>query len=142
MHNRNIFKYWSLFFNAINRIVLMLLMQFFLFSSAHAQELFGISNSNYAGQMGLTTNPAAVVGEPFTWELHLFSFDASVANNYIYLKKGRGALPLSKSNDDPTTDRYTTTDKWSYGSTFFKAPAFLYSQKKYGLAFSTSLRAG
>ena len=125
---------------AVCQIVFVLLL---LFSSAsNGQELWGIANSNYAGQMGLTMNPASVVGEPFRWEFHLFSFDVNAANNYIYLKKGRGALPLSDSKDEPTTDRYTTSDKWSFGSTFFKAPAFLYSQKKYGIAFSTSLRGG
>ncbi len=125
---------------AIQRVVLGI---FLLFSStSDAQELWGIANSNHAGQMGLTMNPASVVGEPFRWELHLFSLDANAANNYIYLKKGRGLLPLSDSKDEPTTDRYTTSDKWSFGSAFFKAPAFLYSQKKYGIAFSTSLRGG
>lgn len=133
-------KNMSFFSKAIQRFVLVMFL--FCFSASNAQELLGIANSNYAGQMGLTMNPAAVVGAPFNWELQLFSFDANAANNCIYLKKGRGAIPLSNSNDDPTTDRYTTPNKWSYGSTFFKAPAFLYSKKKYGIAFSNSFRAG
>jgi hypothetical protein len=133
-------KKMSFFSKAIQRFVLVMFL--FCFSTSKAQELLGSANSNYAGQIGLTMNPAAVVGAPFNWELHLFSFDASIANNYIYLKKGKGAIPLSNSNEDPTTDRYTTPNKWSYGSTFFKAPAFLYSKKKYGIAFSNSLRAG
>jgi hypothetical protein len=133
-------KKMSFYSKAIQRIVLAMFLCFC--SSVQAQELWGSANSNYAGQMGLTMNPASVVGEPFNWELHLFSFDANAANNYIYLKKGKGALPLSKSDGEPTADRYTTSDKWSFGSTFFKAPAFLYSQKKFGLAFSTSLRGG
>jgi hypothetical protein len=126
---------------AVLRIVLVVVFLFSIVKS-NAQELWGIANSNYAGQMGLTMNPASVVGEPFNWELHLLSLDANAANNYIYLKKGRGAISMSNSSDESTTDRYTTSDKWSFGSTFFKAPAFLYSQKKFGLAFSTSLRGG
>jgi hypothetical protein len=114
----------------------------FINTASYAQELWGIANSNYAGQMGLTMNPASVVGAPFKWELHLFSLDANAANNYIYLKKGRGPIAFGNQEGEPTTDRYTTSDKWSFGSTFFKAPAFLYSQKKFGLSFSTSLRAG
>jgi len=125
---------------AVCQIVFVFLL--LISSVSNGQELWGIANSNYAGQMGLTMNPASVVGEPFNWELQLFSLNANAANNYIYLKKGRGAISLSNSSDDPTTDRYTTADKWSYGSTFFKAPAFLYSKKKYGFAISSSLRAG
>lgn len=133
-------KKQSLYSKTIYKIVLV--MSLFFYSSLQAQELWGIANSNYAGQMGLSMNPASVVGEPFNWELHLFSLDVNAANNYIFLKKGRGALPLSDSKDDPISDRYNTSDKWSFGSAFFKAPAFLYSQKKYGIAFSTSLRGG
>jgi len=129
-----------IFFKATQRLFLMLVL--FYSSDIKAQELWGIANSNYAGQMGLSMNPAAVVGEPFNWELHLLSLDVNAANNYMFLKKGRGAISLSNSSDEPTTDRYITTDKWSFGSTFFKAPAFIYSKKKFGLGFSTSLRAG
>ncbi|MFM7014716.1 MAG: DUF5723 family protein [Bacteroidota bacterium] len=110
-----------------------------------AQELFGVSNSNYAGQMGLTMNPASVVGAPFNWELQCFSLDANTVNNYLYLKQGSGIIRKSFSGantSDATADRFTSPNKWSFGSTFFKAPAFVFSDKKFGLAFSTSLRAG
>ena len=127
-----------------NKFYVGLILFVFITSNLNAQELWGAANSNYAGQMGLSMNPAVVVGAPFNWELHVFSFDANAANNYMYLKQGRGLIQsvAGNNNGDPSTDRYTTSDKWSFGSTFFKAPAILYSQKKFGVSFSTSLRAG
>ena len=63
-------------------------------SAVKAQELWGASNSNYAGTIGHELNPASIVACPFKWEVHLISADLFAHNNYLYLKKT--ARPLEK----------------------------------------------
>lgn len=96
--------------------------------------------------MGLGLNPASIVGAPYKWELHILSFDASVMNNYMYLKRNSELIRKSFTGetvaDDKTPDRYTKTDKWAYSSLFLKYPAFIYNTKKFSFAFSTSTRLG
>ncbi len=123
---------------------------FFLFSFSSffvsAQELWGLANSNYAGQMGINLNSASIVGAPYKWELHYLSFGTSVMNNYMYLKNNsqliRKSITGASISSDNTPDRYIQTDKWAYGSMFLKYPAFIWNAKNFSLAFNTSTRLG
>jgi len=133
----------SLFYKAIQRLSLVSVLLYS--NSINAQELWGISNSNYSGQMGVALNPATLVGATYNWELHLFSLDANATNNYMFLKQGSGVIRKSFNEfnfSDTKINNNTTPDYWSYGSSLFKAPAFIYSNKKFGFGFSTSLRTG
>ena len=59
---------------------------FFLFSTrVSAQEMWGISNSNFSGNMGIQLNPSTIVAAPYKYELHYFSMDLFAQNNYIFL---------------------------------------------------------
>lgn len=61
--------------------------------SVRAQELWGISNSNYSGNMGLFLNPSTIVHAPYRYELNLIAFDASAQNNYFYSPRDRQFVP-------------------------------------------------
>jgi hypothetical protein len=132
-------------FHRLFRTMSLLFVVFFS-SNASAQEMWGVANSNYAGQMGIGLNPASIVGAPYKWELHILSFDASVMNNYMYLKRNsrliRNSFTGETVSEDKTPDRYTKTDKWAYSSMFLKYPAFIWNSKKFSLAFNTSTRLG
>jgi hypothetical protein len=45
-----------------------------------AQEMWGISNSNFAGNMGIFLNPSTIVGAPYQYEINVFAFDAFAEN--------------------------------------------------------------
>jgi hypothetical protein len=123
-----------------------ILLTLFLLLQLHvnAQELWGASNSNYAGNTGLDLNPASVTGAPFKWEIHLLSADASVMNNYMYLMNNSNAIRASVRGEsvdqERFTDRYTTKDKSAYASVFLKLPSLMYSNNKFGVAFHISNR--
>jgi len=63
--------------------LLLLLIPFL----SNAQELMGISNSNFAGNMGIFMNPSSIVMAPYKSEFNILSGDVFLDNNYIYLKK-------------------------------------------------------
>ena len=58
----------------MKRISLVLFL-FIQLHSAQGQEMLGIINSNYAGNVGISLNPASVVAMPFTHEFNVFSMD-------------------------------------------------------------------
>ena len=114
-------------------------------SDVFSQEMWGAANSNYAGQMGLELNPASIADATYRWELHFLSMDASLLNNYMYVK--RNSKLISKSfrgeavSQEKFTDRYTRTDKFANASVFLKYPSFIWSGKKYAAGFHVSTRA-
>lgn len=138
----------KLYLSSIPRLAMLWVLMMFVVlpSRSSAQEMWGAANSNFAGQMGIGLNPASIVGAPYKWELHILSFDASLMNNYVYLKRNSQLIRKSFSgesvSEDKTPDRYTKTDKWASSSIFLKYPAFIWSSKKFSLAFNTSTRLG
>src|SRR4051794_7784534 len=61
------------------------LIFYFIVAAVSGQEMWGISNSNYSGNMGLQLNPSTIVAAPYKYELHFFSMDIFAEDTYIYL---------------------------------------------------------
>ena len=53
-------------------------------NSLSAQEMWGISNGNFSGNMGIFLNPTTVVGAPYQYEINLAAFDLFAENDNIY----------------------------------------------------------
>jgi hypothetical protein len=109
-----------------------------------AQEMWGATNSNFGGTMGLDLNPSMVVGAPFRWELHALSMDVSALNNYLFLKKNSNAIPALINQENLPSDRITyvnkTSDKHANVQLFAKVPSFFISRPDWGLAYHVSTR--
>lgn len=123
----------------------LFVLTFILLHNASAQEMLGPSFSNYAGQMGIGMNPAAIVGMPVRLEIHLLSMNVAAQNNYMYLRKNsqlvRNGMNGESIAADRLTDNYTTTDKWAYSSSFLKYPSVVWSGKRFAFALNMSTRA-
>ena len=63
-----------------------------------AQEMWGISNSNFSGNMGKFLNPTIIVGAPFQYEINLVAYDQFAENTFLYFPVEYGIL-----TDDHTT---------------------------------------
>lgn len=106
--------------------------------------MWGIANSNYAGTMGLHLNPASIVNSYIKQEIHIFSGDIFLNNNYIYIREG--THPITKMitgqsiPDEDFLDDYTTEDKFMYSNVQFKFPGFYYSKKDFGFALNFGMR--
>ena len=111
---------------------LAFLFFFFTCLAASAQEMWGISNSNFAGVMGMSLNPATIVAAPYTMEINAISGDLFMQNNYVYLRKG----------NLETSDFYTTPDKKGYLAANLKGPSIIINRGFLTFAFHTALRAG
>jgi hypothetical protein len=107
-------------------IALLLLLIPFL---SNAQELMGISNSNFAGNMGIFMNPSSIVMAPYKSEFNILSGDIFLDNNYIYLKKNSQAVVKTITGEVVPSERfgdyYTVIAKRGYASGWLMGPAYI-----------------
>ncbi len=110
----------------------------------HAQEMLGISNSNYAGNMGMEMNPSHMVVMPYKWEINFLSGDIFVQNDYLYFPAGH--VPLGKLftfqaiNKEDWSDHYTPPPKNLYGHLFLKGPSIIWQKNDHAFGIHTALR--
>lgn len=111
-----------------------------------AQEMWGISNSNFAGNMGMALNPATMVAAPYSLEMNLIALDLFLQNNYIFVKKRSSLLAKSVRgeavNDSRITDNYTSTLKKGYAQAYLRGPSIILNQGNFSVGVHTAMRAG
>lgn len=124
-------------------VILILLCTAAHFS--HGQEMFGISNSNFSGNMGMGLNPSLFVGSPYHHEWNIISLDAFFDNDYIYVEDDAQLLrklvrgkPVSS---DDLKDYYDGEPKNGYSSVFVRGPSYIKNGEKFSWGFHTALRS-
>ena len=65
----------------------------------YSQEMWGISNSNYSGNMGIFLNPSTIVGAPYKYEINFIAADFFAENTYIYFPQRYKIIPRTITND-------------------------------------------
>jgi hypothetical protein len=94
-----------------------------------AQEMWGISNSNYAGNMGINLNPSTIVAAPYKYELHYFSMDNFAQNSYIYLPAGANVIVRGLTgklgSEKNFYDLYQGETQNGFGQNIINLPAFI-----------------
>jgi hypothetical protein len=111
--------------------------------SANAQEMLGIANSNFAGNMGMGLNPSSMLLMPYRWELNLISGDIFLENNYVSYPKNQiistpeGQVPLPHGG---LLDSYTSSPKNAHARTFLRLPSFIYRTREQAFGFHIAAR--
>ncbi len=110
------------------------------------QETWGISNSNFAGNMGIFLNPSSIVLAPYKNEFNLLSGDIFLDNNYIYLRRKSKAIIKSIKGEGVQSERFgdyytPTPDKKAYGSVYLMGPAYIKNNKKNAWGVHIALRS-
>jgi hypothetical protein len=111
-----------------------------------AQETWGISNSNFAGNMGIFLNPSSIVLAPYKNEFNLLAGDIFIDNNYLYLKgKSKFIIKSIKGEAVPSErfgDYYTPSPaKKAYGSFYLMGPSYVQNNKKYAWGVHLAARS-
>lgn len=68
---------------SFNRYILLLILSFTSITVSFAQQLLGVSGSNYAGTNAIYNNPANVVDSRYSVFVNLVGADAFMSNNYF-----------------------------------------------------------
>lgn len=127
------------------RKYLFLLFGLLLCRPLSAQEMLGISNSNFAGNMGMALNPSLFVGSPYIQEFNFISADFFIDNDYVYLRKRTS--PLIKSlrgesiPEEEVLDYYDGKKKRMYGNLFLRGPSMIRNTDRFSWGFHTALRS-
>lgn len=112
--------------------------------STNAQEMLGIANSNFAGNMGMGLNPSSMLLMPYRWELNLISGDIFFENNYVSYPKNR----LTSTSEGQVTlphggllDNYTSSPKNAHVRTFLRLPSFIFRTGEQAFGFHIAARS-
>jgi hypothetical protein len=115
-----------------------------------AQEMLGISNSNYGGTNNLMLNPSQVVNPYLKWDINLITLGIHADNNYLYipntsLTRLPRTLNEASANDQatPLVQHFNQSrNKQAYVNLLVKGPSAMWNVKgKHGVGFHTALRA-
>ena len=88
---------------------ILLLFSVFAFQFSFAQDMWGVSNSNFAGSTGMNLNPASMMLTPYCWEVTFVTLNVNVENNYMGIIKGKKAMLMSDANHDVVEDHIVHT---------------------------------
>lgn len=116
-----------------------------LFINAYAQEMWGISNSNYSGNMGIALNPSTIVGAPYQYDMNIFALDIFLENNLVWLPASDRMLhrAIYGSPDAPAVviDSAGNDKKSAFIHVEVLGPSFAYCiDKKSSIGFHTAFR--
>lgn len=114
-------------------------------STLHAQEMLGIANSNFAGNMGVEMNPASIATMPYRFEINILSGDIFLQNDYIYfpasnIPTGKFAK-LSPLAHEDYSDHYNKPPKNAYINLLLKGPSAVWRKEIYSYGLHFSLRS-
>lgn len=115
-----------------------------------AQEMWGITMSNYAGSTGALINPSSILASKVYMDVNVAAADVFFENNYAYIYKEDYSLfnYLTKSPEFPKYGpdempfvHYTgEKNKYIYSSELLKGPSFMLAYGRHAFAFHTGAR--
>lgn len=124
----------------------LFLLFFFLACAgiSSAQEMFGIVNSNYAGNNAWKFNPAFLADSRLKWDINIVSLEVYARNDYVYVPKG--SLTLFKLADGKqgeigSFDKYNQPPKNAYVTSNLLLPSFMISRKSHTFGFHIGARS-
>lgn len=115
-----------------------------------AQEMWGITTSNYAGSTGVLLNPTSITTSKLYQDVNIAAIDIFFENNYAYIPQKDYALfnlirnkpGLPKYGPDGLPfDHYTSkNNKFVYSSELIRGPSYMVAIGRSAFAISTGAR--
>ena len=129
--------------NLITKGLKLTAILLFICNTVVAQEMWGISNSNFSGNMGIFLNPSTIVGAPYQYEINLVAFDAFAENANVYTLKNERSLfhGLTGSVLPPDTIFDQTDLQNTYAHTLVIGPSYIRNRKTSGWGIHTAYRS-
>lgn len=127
----------------MRKIFILLAMLFSI--NSYAQEMWGISNSNFAGNMGLFINPSSIVGAPYRNEINFLAADIYAENTYIYYPKENNIILNGIFGTVPEGKLYRNDNSLSsqkgFGHLLLIGPSYIANRGDYAWGIHTALRS-
>ncbi len=113
--------------------------------SSFAQEMWGISNSNFSGHMGLFLNPTIVVGAPFKYEINLIAADQFADNTILYKPVDQKIFTEDYTGGLEQGKKYYTNGSGTqngFSHTLVIGPSYIYNKTSYAWGIHSAYRSG
>jgi hypothetical protein len=125
--------------------ILLLITVFAFQHFCSAQDMWGVSNSNFAGSTGMNLNPASMMLTPHCWEVTFVTLNVNAENNYMGIIKDKKAMLMSDANPDIVEDHIVNT---YYSNSTSKVglhvmaqlPSFIYKTNDWAFSFRPQFR--
>jgi len=131
--------------NPIKLFTFFLALFIFSEKDLSAQEMTGISHSNFSGNMGMHFNPSLFVGSPYLYEFNILSGDIFIDNNYMYRKRLSERFDDVDNSDGSNDSQIGTYDDESvmngYSSILLRGPSYIRNDEKFSWGVHTALRS-
>mgnify|MGYP006990008601 FL=1 len=128
----------------MKKAILLLLVMLQVNILVRAQDMWGIANSNYAGNFAIDINPASMAVSPIKYELNVLSGNMTFYNNYLFLPKGKmsvGKFFKADFFNYDWQDQYTGKDKNAFMQSSIKGPSFFLRSGQTAFGLHTGLKA-
>jgi hypothetical protein len=116
----------------------------------HAQEMWGITASNYAGSTGAILNPSSISASKLYMDINIVTADVFFENNYAYIHQkdyapfkwitGKTTFPKYGPKEMPFDHYNGKNDKYFYSSELVIGPSMMMSVGRHAFAFHTGVR--
>src|SRR5688572_1005715 len=110
-----------------------------------AQQMLGLSSSNYAGINRMHVSPASIADSRSKFSLFISSFDVNISNNYVGYYGSESIYKVIKEDLDVKDDNLQVIQnnrpKLLTASVDYRGPSFMVMlSKKHSVALSTRVR--
>ncbi|CAN5413561.1 DUF5723 family protein [soil metagenome] len=126
-----------------------IIVSLLIISTAHAQEMLGIANSNYAGTNGISLNPSSMVDSRLEMDVTIGAIGISGDNDYLFLSRDSLKFFGFKRIYNLAGNR-GYSDKFSFSNTnkqfnagvyaLLRGPSAIFHLKKHWLGITTQMR--
>ena len=123
-------------------ICLLFLLSFLL--PVKAQEMWGISNSNFSGNMGIFLNPSTIVGAPYQYEINIIALDAFAENTFLYFPKDEHIIPRTIFGNTTPGKKYLysgTGLQSAYAHGLVIGPSYIRNKTTWAWGIHSALRS-
>jgi hypothetical protein len=113
--------------------------------SVSAQEMWGISNSNFSGHMGLFLNPSHIVGAPYQYEINVAALDQFAENTFLYLPLDEKIIYLPFSDEVRKRNNfYTNSNGFQNGFSheLIIGPGYIRNKNNFAWGIHSAFRSG
>lgn len=107
--------------------------------------MWGISNSNFAGNMGLFINPSSIVGAPYRNEFNILAGDIYAENTYWYYPARTRIVPRSIFGTLPEGKLYRNDNSLAtqkgFGHLLLIGPSYIANRESFAWGIHTAFRS-
>lgn len=126
------------------RFLKLIICLLFFHDSLSAQEMWGISNSNFSGNMGIFLNPSIIIGAPYQYEINLAALDQFAENTFLFLPLNQKIIKLALTNNVRDKKNYLTNRSGlqnGFSHELVIGPSYIHNKTQSGWGVHSAFRS-